>query len=122
MEDPSDDDIELLPHINFCSPGIWNPDGQHDDDNDEKWFDASDGEELDYLEFLDSNDGWSIPDDELSATMKHNLNAAKINVNGLSHHNKPWDFDALCPFFAYKPVEVVKHTMAAMTQFAKSVL
>eukprot|EP00957_Ditylum_brightwellii_P189577 14430404-Ditylum_brightwellii.AAC.1 len=45
----------------------------------------------------------------------HALNFAKLCVNGLSHKKKPWDYDALHPYFEWKPVDVIKHTMASTT-------
>eukprot|EP00957_Ditylum_brightwellii_P132979 10139340-Ditylum_brightwellii.AAC.1 len=50
------------------------------------------------------------------------LNFVKLCVNGLSFKKKPWDYDALCPTFGWKPVEVIKHTMAATIQYAKNVM
>eukprot|EP00957_Ditylum_brightwellii_P024037 1812700-Ditylum_brightwellii.AAC.1 len=35
---------------------------------------------------------------------------------------KPWDHDALPPYFGLKPVKVIKHTMAVTTQYAKIVM
>ena len=32
---PSDQDINNLPHVDFCSPSQWNPDEENDDNDDE---------------------------------------------------------------------------------------
>eukprot|EP00957_Ditylum_brightwellii_P089390 6806461-Ditylum_brightwellii.AAC.1 len=54
--------------------------------------------------------------------MQRALNFAKLCVNGLSYKKKPWDCDALRPYFGWKPVNVIKHTMAATIQYAKNVM
>ena len=106
LEYPSDQDLEELPHVDFCSPGEWKPDDENNNNEDEIWFDSmEDDEELDDDEFLDSRDGWfqtdkDLKDPELERTvtsLQRAMHFAKICVNGLSSRKKPWDFNALCP-------------------------
>ena len=131
LEFPSDQDINKLPHVDFCSPGQWNPDEENDGNDDEIWFESmEDEEELSKEEFLDSRDGWFLdeidledPEPERTVTsIKRSLVLAKVYVSGLSYKKKPWDYNALRPYFGWKPVEVIKHTMAAATQYAKNVM
>eukprot|EP00957_Ditylum_brightwellii_P189913 14457559-Ditylum_brightwellii.AAC.1 len=60
-----------------------------------------------------------------SATCKHCLEGEeelKDDEFWTPEMKKPWDYDALCPYFAWKSVKVIKHTMAATTQYAKNVM
>eukprot|EP00957_Ditylum_brightwellii_P008330 630644-Ditylum_brightwellii.AAC.1 len=50
------------------------------------------------------------------------LNFAKLYLNGFSYKKKPWDYDALHPYFGWNTAEVIKHTMAATTRYAKNVM
>eukprot|EP00957_Ditylum_brightwellii_P168975 12861887-Ditylum_brightwellii.AAC.1 len=38
-------------------------------------------------------------------SMQHALNFAKLCVNGLSNKKKSWEYDALRPYFGWKPVK-----------------
>ena len=42
----------------MSSPGVWNPDQEQDNEDNDMWFDASDTEELNEDEFLDSREQW----------------------------------------------------------------
>eukprot|EP00957_Ditylum_brightwellii_P007059 534162-Ditylum_brightwellii.AAC.1 len=74
MEHPSDQDLEELLHVDFCSPGELKPDEENDDNEDEIWFDSlGDDGELKDDEFWDSRDGWfqtkeDLEDPELERT------------------------------------------------------
>ena len=89
-----------------------------------------DEEELNKDNFLDSKDGWlleetDLEDPELERTLtsiKRSLIIVKVYVNGLSYKKTPWDYDALRPYFGWKPIEIIKHTMATTTQYAKHVM
>jgi hypothetical protein len=50
------------------------------------------------------------------------LDCAKVCFNGLSKSKKPFDYDAIRPLLGWKPIEVVKHTLAATTQYAMNVM
>jgi len=102
---PSQADIDSLPWVYMTSPGEWNPVTQNDEDADTVWFEASDEEELDESEFLDSRDGW------------YDVRVAKAE-----RKNVPRDYEALRPYLLWKPVEIIKKTFAATTQFAQNVV
>eukprot|EP00957_Ditylum_brightwellii_P070172 5330952-Ditylum_brightwellii.AAC.1 len=69
------------------------------------------------------NEDLEDPELEMTVTsMQRALNFAKLCVNHLSYKRKPWDYDALHPYFGWKTVKVIKHTMAATTQYTKNVM
>eukprot|EP00957_Ditylum_brightwellii_P082197 6250046-Ditylum_brightwellii.AAC.1 len=43
-----------------------------------------------------------------------------VCVNGLLYKKKPWNHDALHPYFRWNPVKMIKHTMAVTTQLCPS--
>eukprot|EP00957_Ditylum_brightwellii_P157174 11962288-Ditylum_brightwellii.AAC.1 len=109
-----DQDLEELPHVDFCSPREWKPDEANDNNDDEIWFDSlDDEEELEDDEFLDFRDGLFQTDEDLEnpelertvKSMQCALNIAKLCVNGLSYKKKPWGYGTLRPYFGWKPVE-----------------
>ncbi len=112
---PSDADIANLPHVYICSPGVWNPEQECDQDDD-VWYDTlEDPDELDDDDFYDSRDGWISPERLLAEPDAY-------RIASVARVNKPWDYEALRPFFGWKPVDVVKKTMAVTTQYASNVM
>jgi len=132
LEYPTDADLDALPRVYLTSPGEWNPEDQNDDASDIAWFDATDDPDaLDDQEFYDSRDGWLLSEDQydpqdreltLNGLQRRALACARVCINGLSKTTKPFDYDALRPLLGWKPIEVVKHTLAATTQYAKNVM
>ena len=120
MAYPSDADIADLVHVQMSSPTPWNPDLEEDDGDDVLWFDASDTEEESYDEFLDAHDGYVLAQDDVNSY--RSLNQAKVSIFGISSAKKPFDYESIRKFFGWRPVEVVKHTIQATTQYAKNVI
>eukprot|EP00957_Ditylum_brightwellii_P113274 8637463-Ditylum_brightwellii.AAC.1 len=57
LENPSDQDLEELPHVDFCSPREWKPDEENDNNEDKIWFNSLENEEdLKDEKYLDSRD------------------------------------------------------------------
>ena len=85
LEWPSENDIRDLPHVNFASPGPWNPDAENDHEGDDEFYDAMiDEDELTQDKFYDSRDGWLLPDDELAAP--HNIDDPTTVIASLERH------------------------------------
>jgi len=121
---PSDDEIQALPRVYFGSED-WTPDFNDEFDNDDEWFDASDDEELDDDEWFHTmtfedvdiyDPAFAQPSTAAAASLVSRL------INGFRSQVKPRDWDALRPFFAWKPRNVIKHTFGATTQFARNVV
>ena len=129
IEYPSDTDLDQLPRVHFCSPAPWNPDAENDASEDDEWFAcSSDEDELDDATFWDSRDGYYLPEHELSrpryatAALLQASRQVSAVVKGFASAPAPRDYDSLRPFFAWKPVDVIKRTFLATTQFAQNVL
>jgi hypothetical protein len=133
IEYPTDTDLLKLTRVYLTSPGEWNPDDENDDDDDIAWFDAkydADDDALDDDTFYESRDEWFIPDDHLAnphydlltSTQIYALKCAKVCMNGLEKAKLPIDYESFRCFFGWKPIEVVRHTLACTTQFAKNVM
>jgi hypothetical protein len=99
IEYPQDLDINTLPHVYFCSPGEWNPDGENDNDGDQKWFHTVDEEELDDDEFVSSRDGWLQEEDFLADPSEDrvldSMHHTAAYVQNLARVNKAWDYESL---------------------------
>jgi hypothetical protein len=115
------------------SPGEWDPDIKNDDDDDATWFDAVYDDNADALDdetFYETRDEWFNVDNHSATTSQdsvttvqiHALNSAKLCLNGLSKMKLPIDYESFCPFLGWKPVEVIRHTLASTTQYAKYVM
>ena len=117
---PTDEDLDSLPRVQFGSE-LWDPDNENDGEEDEIWYDTlSDPEEMDDREFHDSRDGW-FPTEDMLADPHGRLLSASAKVKPEYTKKKP-DYAALRPFFGWKPVEVVRKTLQATTQFATNVV
>ena len=79
--------------------------------NDAEWFEAMTHEPVD---MYDPDIG--------RPTLSAAASLATRLVNGFRSNVKPRDWDALRPFFAWKPRNVIRHTFGATTQFAKNVV
>ena len=95
----------------------WTPDDENDDEEDDIWFETGlDEQEMDEHEFYESRDGYYLRDEAL------HLDTQERTINAILRGDKKFDYEALRPYFAWKPIEVVKETITATTQFGKNVL
>ncbi|MEL6802173.1 MAG: hypothetical protein AAFO91_00130, partial [Bacteroidota bacterium] len=117
---PTDKEIETLPRVQFGSE-LWDPDNENDGEDDEVWYDTlSDPDEMDDKQFHDSRDGW-FPNESMLADPHGRLLSTSAKVKPEYAKKKP-DYELLRPFFGWKPVEVVRKTLQATTQFATNVV
>ena len=116
IEYTTDEELETLPRVYFGSD-MWDPDEENDGPDDEVWYDAVEDEgEMNDDEFYNSRDGWFASEDSMANPHQ------RILASNAKVEKKPIDFEALRPFFAWKPVEAVKKTLQATTQYATNVM
>ena len=120
VEYPTDEELDSLPRVYFGSE-VWDPDHENDDTDDEAWYDTNDDpDEMNDEEFFDSRDGWFATEEALANPHERTL-AATASVKP-KIKKKAVDYEKLRPFFAWKPVEVVRKTLQATTQLATNVV
>jgi len=124
MTYPTESELNSLPHVEFTSPGSWDPTFEVDDDIDETWFnEADDPDSLDDNEFFQANGGYFLPDNDILNGSNAFATITKVsshNIQRVKRHD--WDYENLRKFFLWRPTQVIQDTLAATTQYARQTL
>ena len=118
MRPPTDKELDSLPHIIMTSDDIWDPSILDNEVSPEEWYDCED-----------------IPDDYGDTTFDeygeytqrvHYLDCYSVEIQPLFevHERKTVpqepNYEALRPYFLWLPLDTIKRTFAATTQFARN--
>ena len=126
MKSPSDHELDTLPHVVLTSDMTWDPSVIDNEIDPETWHDCADA---------------PTPYDDLSfnavGEYNHRVNSTYVDpadeyhdavpeyreLYAFAHQVTPKepDYEALRPMFAWAPIDVIKRTFAATTQYARNV-
>ncbi len=139
---PSNMEVETLRQVSLTNASAqWNPDSHNDCEEDDQWYDCLEQEDNEYAldddEFFETLEGFVLESNYCNERVVNNINVThpdltcdaearriydfECKIAGATGRCKLIDFEKLCPFFLWKPVETIKNTFAATTQFIETV-